>query len=120
MRSSDGYRLLARKEGERVSLWTRHGTKVTERLPRIAAVVRNLLAESALIDGSAVVFRPDGRSDIAALRTKAGGAQAWFVAFDLLNLDREDLRQRRIEERRDKLSKLVAGSGRSGTLGEFT
>jgi ATP-dependent DNA ligase len=35
-----------------------------------------LPAESALIDGEAVVFRPDGHSDFAALRTKAGGAQA--------------------------------------------
>jgi ATP-dependent DNA ligase len=32
----DGYRLLARKEGERVTLWTGHGTKFTDRLPRIA------------------------------------------------------------------------------------
>src|SRR5271166_5957076 len=31
--------------------------------------VRRLPAESALIDGEAVAFRPDGHSDIAALRT---------------------------------------------------
>jgi bifunctional non-homologous end joining protein LigD len=70
-----------------------------------AKAIRTLPAENALIDGDAVVFRLDGRSDIAALRTKAGGGQARFVAFNLLNLDREDLRQRRIEERRDKLSR---------------
>jgi ATP-dependent DNA ligase len=41
--------------------------------PRIAAAVRGLAADSALIDGEAVAFRPDGRSDFGALRTKAGG-----------------------------------------------
>ena len=55
------------------------------------------------------MFRPDGRSDFGALRTKAGGAEACLVAFDLLNLDGEDFRQRPLEERRDKLALLVAG-----------
>ncbi len=71
--------------------------------------MRSLPAENALIDGEAVVFRPDGRSDFGALRTKAGGAQACLVAFDLLSLDGEDLRQRPLEERRDKLARLIAG-----------
>jgi bifunctional non-homologous end joining protein LigD len=36
----DGYRLLARKEGERVTLWTRHGTNFTGSFLRIAEAVR--------------------------------------------------------------------------------
>ena len=105
----DGYRIVARKQGESVSLWTRYGADFTDRLPRIAEAIGNLPADSALIDGEAVVFRPDGRSDFGALRTKAGGAQACLVAFDLLALDAEDVRLRPIEERRDKLSGLVRG-----------
>ena len=97
-------RLLARKEGERVTLWTRYGTDFTDRLPRIAEEVRNLPAENALIDGEAVVLRPDGQSDFGALRTKAGGAQACLVPYDLLNLDGEDLRPR-------PLAKRCPGSG---------
>jgi bifunctional non-homologous end joining protein LigD len=53
----DGYRLLARKEAGRVTLWTRHGTDFTARLPRIAEAVRTLPVDSALSDGEAVVFR---------------------------------------------------------------
>jgi bifunctional non-homologous end joining protein LigD len=104
----DGYRILARKEGERVTLRTRHGTPFTDRLPRIAGAVRKLPAWSALIDGEAVAFRPDGLSDFGALRTKAGGARACLVAFDLLNLDGDDLRRHPLEERRDRLQRLVA------------
>ena len=107
----DGYRIIGLKQGERVSLWTRYGTDFTDRLLRIAEAVGKLSAENALIDGEAVVFRPDGRSDFGALRTKAGGAQACLVAFDLLTLDAEDVRLRPIEERRDKLSGLVRGPG---------
>ena len=84
----DGYRIVARKQGERVSLWSRYGADFTDRLPRIAEAVRALAADHALIDGEALVFRPDGRSDFGALRTKAGGAEACAVAFDLLELRR--------------------------------
>jgi bifunctional non-homologous end joining protein LigD len=74
-----------------------------------AEAVRGLPAENALVDGEAVAFRPNGQSDFGALRTKAGGADACLVAFDLLNLDGEDFRQRPLEERRDKLARLIAG-----------
>ena len=105
----DGYRIIARKDGSRVTLWSRYGTNFTDRLPKMAEAVCSLAAESALIDGEAVAVRPDGHSDFAALRTKAGSAPACFVAFDLLNLNGEDFRQRPIEERRAALSPLVAG-----------
>jgi ATP-dependent DNA ligase len=35
----DGYRIVARKQGERVTLWTRYGADFTDRLPRIAEAV---------------------------------------------------------------------------------
>ena len=68
----DGYRIIARKDGSRVTLWSRYGANFTDRLPKIAEVVCSLAAESALIDGEAVAVRQDGHSDFAALRTKAG------------------------------------------------
>ena len=107
----DGYRILARKDGSRVILWSRYGTNFTERLPKIAEAMCSLAAESALIDGEVVAVRSDGHSDFAALRTKAGSARACLVAFDLLNLNGEDFRKRPIEERRAALSPLVAGVG---------
>ena len=104
----DGFRILARKQGERVEVWSRRGALFNDRFPRIAEAVGALPAGNALIDGEAVVFLPDGHSDFAALRTTAGGEQASFVAFDLLSLG-DDLRDRPLEERRDALSQLVAG-----------
>ena len=99
----DGFRILARKQGGRVEVWSRRGALFNDRFPRIAE------AMGALIDGEAVVFLPDGHSDFAGLLTKAGGKQASLVAFDLLGLEADDLRQRPLEERRDALARLVRG-----------
>jgi bifunctional non-homologous end joining protein LigD len=117
----DGFRVLARKQGERVEVWSRRGAVFNDRFPRIAEAVGALPVDNAMIDGEAVVFLPDGHSDFAALLTKAGGEQASLVAFDLLSLssqfvtkrrgdiEADDLRQHPLEERREALSHLVAG-----------
>jgi bifunctional non-homologous end joining protein LigD len=105
----DGYRLLARKDAGQVRLWSRHGADFTDKLPRIAEAVRALPVDNALIDGEAVVFRPDGHSDFVALRTKAGGELPSYVAFDILNLEGRDLRQQTLEKRRKALEQLIAG-----------
>jgi bifunctional non-homologous end joining protein LigD len=39
-----GFRILARKLGERVQVWTRRGTDFTYRFPTIAEAVRGLSA----------------------------------------------------------------------------
>ena len=104
----DGFGILARKQGERVKIWSRRGADFTDRFSRIAESVRGLPADEALIDGEAVVFQDDGRSDFHALLTKRGGAQASLLAFDLLRRDGEDMRLWPIEARREALLPLVA------------
>ena len=105
----DGFRTLVRKQGERIDMWSQYGTDFTAKFLNIAAAVAALPVDDALIDGEAVAFLPGGHSDFTALRTKAGGARASFVAFDLLSLEGDDLRQRPLEERRKALARLVAG-----------
>jgi ATP dependent DNA ligase domain len=43
----DGYRIVARKQGESVSLWSRYGADFTDRLPRIAEAIGKLPADGA-------------------------------------------------------------------------
>jgi bifunctional non-homologous end joining protein LigD len=106
----DGFRILARKQGDRIQVWSRRGADLTYRLPAIAEAVRGLNVDRALIDGEAVVLQEDGRSDFAALMTKRGGEQATLVAFDLLRLNGDDQRLRPLEARREALMRLVAGA----------
>ena len=105
----DGYRLLASKAADRVTLCSRYGTDFTAKLPRNAEAVRSLPIDDALLDGEAVVLGPDGHSDFGALRTKRGAERASFVAFDLLRIEREDRRKLALEVRRAQLESLVAG-----------
>jgi bifunctional non-homologous end joining protein LigD len=58
----DGFRVLAWKQGERVRVWRRRHTNLTDRFTRIAEAVRGLTVDDALIDGEAVVFRADGKA----------------------------------------------------------
>jgi bifunctional non-homologous end joining protein LigD len=78
--------------------------------------MRFLSADEMLIDGEAVVFREDGTSDFRALLTKHGWEQAALVAFDLLRLNGDDLRQRPLEKRREALGRLVAKRRTDGIL----
>jgi bifunctional non-homologous end joining protein LigD len=105
----DGYRLIARKDADRVTLWSRYATDYSDTFMRIAEAVRTLPVENALIDGEAIVFLPDGHSDFASLRTNRGAAIASFVAFDLLEFEGEDWRKLPLEIRRAQLDSLVAG-----------
>jgi ATP-dependent DNA ligase len=70
---------------------------------------RKLKCKSALIDGEIIVQDENGLSDFAALRACIEGAPHRLVmfAFDLLWLDGDDLRQRPLIERRDKLRSLL-------------
>jgi bifunctional non-homologous end joining protein LigD len=104
----DGFRVLAWKQGERVTVWSRRGADFTDRFLRIADAVRGLSADEAMIDGEAVVFLDEGQSDFHALLTKQGSEQAALVAFDLLRFGGDDLRQRPLEKRREALMRLVA------------
>jgi bifunctional non-homologous end joining protein LigD len=112
----DGFRILAWKQGERVQVWSRRAADFTDRFARIADAVRGLSAEGAMVDGEAVVFLDDGRSDFHALLTRRGWAEAVFVAFDLPRLNGDDLRQRPLEKRREALARLIAKRRGEGIL----
>jgi bifunctional non-homologous end joining protein LigD len=104
----DGYRLIARKEAGRVVLWSRYATDYSDTFLRIAEAIRALPVDHVMIDGEAVVFRPDGHSDFTALRSNRGAAQASFVAYDLLQFQGEDWRKLALEVRRAQLESLVS------------
>ncbi len=52
----DGVRMLAYKEGSRVSLISRNAIDRTERYPEIAQAVQKVTADTLLLDGEVVVF----------------------------------------------------------------
>jgi bifunctional non-homologous end joining protein LigD len=109
----DGYRtLLAVASGEGRA-YTRSGLDWSDRFAALIADAVTLDASSALIDGEAVVILPDGRTSFQALQAalKDDPGQIDYMAFDLLELDGEDLTGRPLIERKAMLAALI-GEGR--------
>src|SRR5258708_24773358 len=66
----DGYRLIVRRDGPTVRLYTRNAYDWTVRLPAIAAAAARIKAKSFTIDGEAGVLGPDGLSRLARPRRR--------------------------------------------------
>jgi bifunctional non-homologous end joining protein LigD len=98
---------LARRDAERVRLFTRHGTDFTARYPKIAAAVESLPVRSCALDGEAIVVNTDGLSVFDLIRYRYHDYAAVLCAFDLIELEGEDLRRQPIERRKAVLANLL-------------
>ena len=67
---------------------------MTERFPAIASAAGKLQAQSFTIDGEAVVTGPDGVAAFDELHSRRRLNEAFLYAFDLLELNGDDLRPR--------------------------
>ena len=105
----DGYRVLAAMAGGSAKLYTRSGLDWTEKFRGVAEAVAQLPARAALIDGEVVVPDENGRTDFGRLQRAldGGGETLRYYAFDLLELDGEDLAGLPLIERKRRLAALL-------------
>jgi bifunctional non-homologous end joining protein LigD len=77
----DGFRIVARKDGPRVKLYSRPGNDLTDRFPLIVETLANLRSRSCIIDGEAVACDDDGRPSFERIRYRRHDAsvspRAW-------------------------------------------
>jgi ATP-dependent DNA ligase len=91
----DGYRLMARRDPVSIRLLTRNGYDWSPRYPLIVEAVNQLKVRSCLIDGEAVACDANGLAVFEHLRRKPTGRHVFLFAFDLLELDGDDLQSLR-------------------------
>ena len=103
----DGFRMIAQKRGDRVKLYSRHGTDMTQRFPLIVDAMVRLSASSCMIDGESVVCGEDGIPSFDLLRYKQDDGRAFLYAFDVIELNGEDLRCEQLEQRKAILWRLL-------------
>ena len=103
----DGFRILAQRIDGRVRLLTRKGNNFASRFPQIVAAVTLLPVQSCLIDGEAIVCNGDGLAVFDLIREYRHDSAAVLCAFDLLEVDGQDLRRIPIEQRKGVLAKLL-------------
>jgi bifunctional non-homologous end joining protein LigD len=96
---------MARRDGNRVRLFTRRGYDWSDKYPWIVDSLLSLRVRSIIVDGEAVWAGKDGKSDFDRLHSHAHDHQVFLYAFDLLELNGEDYRQHSLEMRKVKLEK---------------
>ncbi len=94
----DGARIQAHRAGGDVRLFTRNLADITDRIPEIAAAVRELDVDSIVLDGEAIALRADGRPEPFQVtmsrfgtKTAAAGRPLRAFFFDCLHVDGADL-----------------------------
>jgi bifunctional non-homologous end joining protein LigD len=106
----DGYRILARIDGEDVRLFTRNGHDWSAKMPHQVQALRKLKLKSAWLDGEMVVTGDNGVADFQALQNAFDterDEQISYYLFDLPFFDGQDLRQAPLQARREQLAKLL-------------
>jgi bifunctional non-homologous end joining protein LigD len=103
----DGYRLMARRDPVGIRLLTRNGHDWAPRYPLIVEAVNALKVRSCLIDGEAVACDENGLAVFELLREKPAGQHVFLHAFDLLELNGNDLKREPFEVRKATLASLL-------------
>jgi bifunctional non-homologous end joining protein LigD len=107
----DGFRIIARKDGERVRLYSRPGNDFTRRFPLIVETLVRLRSHSCIIDGEAVVYGDNGVASFDRIRHRRHDGDAFLYAFDLIELNGDDMRRDPLEVREATLRSMLTKAG---------
>ena len=92
----DGFRILAHRQGPTIRLITRNGYDFSDRPVR-----------SCIVDGEAIAVDENGLSVFDLVRNRRQDDAVLLCAFDLLEVNGEDIRQDGIEGRKRRLAGLL-------------
>jgi bifunctional non-homologous end joining protein LigD len=113
----DGYRIQARVEDGQAVLRTRKGLNWTDKFGPIAHAAASL--PDGIYDGEVVALNEKGAPDFGALQAALAEGKTddliYFV-FDLLFVSGEDLRSRRLRERKGTLERIIAELGNDSVI----
>ena len=118
----DGIRAIAEVRGGELRLISRNGVDITVSYPELAELPTRLAAD-AVLDGEIIALNKAGRPDFGVLQTRMkltkkkyvdearATTPVHFMAFDVLELDGEDLTALPYAERRSRLAEALSTSG---------
>ena len=109
----DGYRMLARCDGDDVHWLTRRGHDWSERVPSLSRELAALALPGALLDGEVVVLH-EGVSSFQRLQNSLSAGRdgrCLYYAFDLLCFAGYDLRGVALLQRKQLLAEVLAHAG---------
>jgi bifunctional non-homologous end joining protein LigD len=104
----DGYRCIAIKRGKEVALYSRNLRRFNQ-FPNLIEAIASLKNKNVILDGEVVALDENGRTDFNALQNVGRGAPVHFFAFDLLELNGKDWKERPLVERQETLGAKIEG-----------
>jgi bifunctional non-homologous end joining protein LigD len=107
----DGFRVIARKNDAQVRLYSRPGNDLTYRFPLIVETLARLRSRSCIIDGEAVACDDNGVTSFNRVRYRRHDESIFLYAFDLIELNGDDLRPDPLEGRKATLEMILAKAG---------
>jgi bifunctional non-homologous end joining protein LigD len=107
----DGFRVIARKSGAQVKLYSRPGNDLTYGFPLIVETLSRLRSRSCIIDGEAVACDDNGVTSFNRVRYRHHDESIFLYAFDLIELNGDDLRRDPLDGRKAKLEMILAKAG---------
>lgn len=111
----DGIRIQVHKDGDTVRIWTRNLNEITGGVPHVVTVVRQLAAESLVLDGEVLGMTEEG-DPVAFQDTVSNETIATPFWFDLLHHDGDDLLDAPLEERLRRLGAVTGAAKIPGII----
>jgi ATP-dependent DNA ligase len=114
----DGFRALVFRDGDDVYVQSRDKRPFVRYFPELVAPLAKSLPERCILDGEIIMVGADGALDFEGLQQRIHPAKSRidmlakktptaYVAFDLLALGDDDLRERSMRERRAMLERVL-------------
>jgi bifunctional non-homologous end joining protein LigD len=101
-----------------VKLYSQPGNDLTDRFPLIVEALAKLRSRSCIIDGEAVACGDDGISSFDRIRYRRHDATVFLYAFDMIELNGDDLRRDPLAVRKATLASLLARAAPGMRLNE--
>ena len=92
-------------------LYSRPGNDFTRRFPLIVETLTRLRSRSCIIDGEAVACDDNGVATFDLVRDHRANESIFLYAFDLIELNGDDLRRDPLEVRKATLRSMLAKAG---------
>ena len=89
-------------------LYSRPGNDLTHRFPLIVETLARLRSRSCILDGEAVTCDDDGVVSFNLVRYRHHDERVFLYAFDLIELNGDDLRRDPLERRKATLEMILA------------
>jgi bifunctional non-homologous end joining protein LigD len=115
----DGYRIIATVAGGEPELRTRKDQDYTQRFENVSKeLVKALKTPDCVVDGEVCALDEEGRPSFSAMQQAKPGTPIVYYVFDLLEIEGEPIIDLPLEERRERLEKLLDKRNRTVRFSE--